>query len=70
MTIPMIENWCDHCVNGATYNVDPLMMATLVADNVMGMGPFGTRSPSLLLCMTVRLYFSAASSQLLLTMFS
>ena len=44
MTIPMIENWCDQCVNGVTYNVDPLMMATLVADNVLGMGPFGARS--------------------------
>ena len=41
----MIENWCDRCVNGATYNVDPLVMASHVADNVMGMGSFGAFSP-------------------------
>ena len=44
MSIPMIENWCDQCVNGVTYNVDPLVMASLVADSVMGMGPFGELS--------------------------
>ena len=41
MTIPMIENWCDQCVNGVTYNVDPLVMASLVANSASGMGPFG-----------------------------
>ena len=40
MTIAMIENWCDQCVHAATYNVDPLVMTSLIADNVKAMGPF------------------------------
>eukprot|EP01052_Picozoa_sp_SAG31_P034356 SAG31_NODE_4005_length_3672_cov_2.293031_2_plen_145_part_00 len=41
MSIWMVENWCDRCVHAVTYNVDPLVMGSQIADSVLGMGPFG-----------------------------